>query len=880
VDSRRLVRCAVASILCCAGLWPTATPLADQYPTDPVSEFVDPHPAPGNQFGTHVVALSTGNVVITSPFDDAGSTDAGAVYLFNGSTGALISILRGSTPNDNVGSGGVTALANGNYVVQSPNWSAHAGAVTWGSGVTGVYGTVSVANSLVGTRYYDEVGVVAGKVGVKPLPNGNYVVLSPNWDDGVTSQAGAATWGSGVTGVTGVISAANSLIGSSPNDHIGSDGVTTLSNGNYVVASPQWAGSTGANGAATWGSGTTGVKGAVSAANSLVGWSAGDAVGSGGVTALANGNYVVSSPSWRNGGIASAGAATWGSGTTGVTGVVSAANSLVGSTAGDGIGSGSYYDSGVRALTNGNYVVRSSYWDNGAIVDAGASTWGNGITGVSGVVSAANSLVGSTANDHAGASVTPLTNGNYVVGSNEWDNGAIADAGAATWGSGTTGVSGLISATNSLVGSTAGDGVGPAVALSNGNYAVASWNWDNGGVVDAGAVTWGDGTTGVHGAISAANSLVGSTANQQVGYYSVRALPNGNYVVGSAYRHDGGVVGAVTWCDGATGLAGEVTAANSLVGSTAGDALGYSVTVLSNGNYVVDSPFWDNGGAVDAGAVTWGDGTTGVSGVISTANSLVGTQTYDYVGGWHNVTALPNGNYVAYSSNWRNSGGQGAVTWGNGTTGVKGAVTAANSLVGSNYGDGVGSRGNGNGYGVTTFSNGDYVVSSWWWDNGAGAATWGDGTTGVSGFISTANSLVGATSNADMHMIVADNVNHTFIASFLAEGGGRVLVGSPVKATTTAVDGGVPLAFALDVRPNPASGKGLRVELVLPTGADARLQLLDVSGRRVLEREVGSLGAGRHTVNLAEGRRVVPGIYWLRLVQGANQRTARVAVIE
>ncbi len=35
-------------------------------------EFVDPNPAPGNRFGHTVVPLSTGNVVITSPFDDAG----------------------------------------------------------------------------------------------------------------------------------------------------------------------------------------------------------------------------------------------------------------------------------------------------------------------------------------------------------------------------------------------------------------------------------------------------------------------------------------------------------------------------------------------------------------------------------------------------------------------------------------------------------------------------------------------------------------------------------------------------------------------------------------------------------------------------------------
>jgi hypothetical protein len=90
-----------------------------------------------------------------------------------------------------------------------------------------------------------------------------------------------------------------------------------------------------------------------------------------------------------------------------------------------------------------------------------------------------------------------------------------------------------------------------------------------------------------------------------------------------------------------------------------------------------------------------------------------------------------------------------------------------------------------------------------------------------------------------------------------------------------------PLSFTLEgVRPNPARGNGLTVVFALPTGASARLELLDVSGRRELSREVGSLGAGRHTVNLAEGRKVAPGLYWVRLTQGANRRAARVAVIE
>src|SRR5262249_47903052 len=95
---------------------------------------------------------------------------------------------------------------------------------------------------------------------------------------------------------------------------------------------------------------------------------------------------------------------------------------------------------------------------------------------------------------------------------------------------------------------------------------------------------------------------------------------------------------------------------------------------------------------------------------------------------------------------------------------------------------------------------------------------------------------------------------------------------------TTAVEQS-PIAFALEgVRPNPASGGHLQIGFALPTGTAARLELVDVSGRRLVSREVGSLGAGRHTVSLT--RRVAPGLYWVRLTQGTNQQTTRVAVIE
>ena len=869
MDFGRLIRRAVlAPTLCCAMLWPAGTLRAASF-----AEFVDPHPAPGNGFGQAVVALSTGNVVITSPYDDAGNADAGAVYLFDGLTGTLISTLRGSTGNDHVGIDGVTTLSNGNFVVLSPDWDrgavVDAGAATWGNGTTGVSGVVSVANSLVGTVAGDLTNAF-----VTALSNGNYVVRSPFWNNGAVADAGAATWGSGTIGVSGAVSAANSLIGSRASDLVGTF-VWYLSNGNYVVGSPVWDNGAVANaGAATWGSGTTGVSGVVSSANSLVGSKLNDQVGYR-TRPLSNGNYVVLSPNWDNGAIADAGAVTWGSGTTGVRGAVTSANSLVGSKLSDQVGS-----EDVMGVANGNYVVLSTNWDNGAIADAGAVTWGSGATGVSGVVSAANSLVGSTAYDRVG-NVTVLSNGNYVVLTWNWDDGAIVDVGAATWGSGTTGVSGVVSAANSLVGSTAGDvvSINGVTALTNGNYVVASPGWDDGGIADAGAATWCDGTIGAIGPVSTANSLTGAQAGDVVGGV-VTALSNGNYVVVSPFWSNGPVVdaGAVTWCDGTTGVSGTVSDANSLVGSTAGDVVGIiGATALPNGSYVVSSQYWDNGAIEDAGAVTWGSGTTGVSGVVSAANSLVGSTRGDFFS--PTVTALSNGNYVVASRGWDNGSfvDAGAATWGSGTTGVSGVVSAANSLVGTVPNDEVGE------FGVTALSSGNYVVASRFWDNAAladaGAVTWGSGTTGVTGTVSAANSLVGAAANTNLQPIVEDAVNHTFIAPFLYEDGGRVRVGPPTG--TTAVEGGSQVAFALEgARPNPASGHSLRIAFTLSTGTPAWLQLLDVSGRRVVEREVGSLGAGRHTANLAEGRKVVPGIYWVRLVQGANRRAMRVAVIE
>ncbi len=718
--------------------------------------------------------VGNGNVVVTNPSDDFGGNAAGVAYLFDGSGGALISALFGNYYNDQVGRDGAFPLTNGNFLLRNSGWNNARGAVTWANGSTGVSGIISADNSLVGGNMGDAIG--GG--GLTALSNGSYVVQSFSWNSG----RGAVTWENGTSGVAGLVSAGNSLVGSSPNDDVGNGGVIALSNGNFLVLSSVW---NNARGAVTWGSGTSGVNGQISETNSLVGSNPYDLVGNGRITVLYNGNYVVPSPYWNG----HRGAVTWGSGTAGVHGIISAANSLVGTNAGDNVGNGSYADrQGVKALTDGNYVVVSPDWDGGR----GAVTWGRGTTGVQGLVSADNSLVGSDPNDSVGGlSATDLGNGNYVVSAYLWNE----SRGAVTWVRGGSPFGGTISATNSLVGSDPGDAIGFSLTLlSNGNYVVVSPLWNG----NRGAVTWGNGTTGIIGTISVVNSLIGSNPNDYVGASSLPPSPlvtlsNGNFVVSSLFWS--GYRGAVTLGNGSTGVTGIVSASNSLVGSNPNDLVGSAVRTLSSGNYMVLSSWWDG----KRGAATWESSTIPTVGPVSAENSLVGADPNDQVGA--RFTALNNGNYVIAIPDW--NGGQGAMTWGDGQVGVSGVISAINSLVGfdsnnrvfgivvplrnGNFVVGTELEGEGaltwvNGSaGVTgkvspantlfgmasadvvPLSNGNYVVEDPYWNNQRGAVTWGNGSTGVSGPVSEANSLVGTTpyEQLDVNRIVLlDNGNY------------------------------------------------------------------------------------------------------------------------
>jgi hypothetical protein len=777
------------------------------------AQVVVPGPAGSLRFGTAVAVLPSGDFVVADPqaAGAGGITAAGAVHHFR-PNGALVATLRGTSANDLVGEGGIVVLASGNYLVRSPRWNngavVDAGAVTFVDGDTGLEGVVSPANSLVGSSADD-------RVGFRPpfaLGNGNYLVIAPEWNNGAATDAGAIVFGNGSTGITGAISAANALVGASTSDRIGFSPIVVLNNGNWVARNPDFdAGALVDAGAVTHGSAATGRFGVVSAANSLVGASAGDRVGSAEIGILANGNYVVPVPEWDNGALADAGAVVFGSGSSGVAGLVSTGNALFGSSANDRVG-----NNGITPLPGGGYLVASRNWRNGAAANAGAVTFGNGSTGIIGAVSASNSLVGAQAEDRIGdTQPLVLANGNWVIGSPFWDNGALLNAGAVTFGFGTTGRTGTVATNNSLVGPNTSDRVGEQLVslvgadnASVGRYVVVSPNWRGSAGLSVGAVTMLNGTGGTSGTVLAINSLVGSRSGDFIGSGGVFALPDGRYVVSSPLWDngttidvgavtlrealllddavvstanslvgasagdevgDGGVVplpnsaylvlsprfspgsatqaGAATWVPPVTGLVASVSAANSLVGSSALDSVGsdpLSVTLLTDGDAVLQSPFWNNGAISDAGAVTYIDRNSGRTGAISALNSLVGGTSSDFVG-FNGVIALPGGGYLVRSGDWRNGAalGAGAVTFG-ASTGSSGLVSPANSIVGSTTGDEVGAA-------ITLAPNGNVIVGSRNWDNGAtanaGAFTLALADGSVTGPLTTTHSVLGTVAN-------------------------------------------------------------------------------------------------------------------------------------
>ncbi|MFM7521021.1 MAG: hypothetical protein ACKO9B_11190 [Planctomycetota bacterium] len=808
---------------------PTASPLASLY--------ADPDPQAGSGFGTDVVLLPNGNVVVSAPFQDITGPntvfhdDAGAVYLFDGRTGNVLATLIGTSPGDRVGSGGITLLANGSYVVASPHWDnlngtiEDAGAVTWRPGSvpasqSPVIEKVSTLNSLHGTSHFDLVGISSDYDwarnfssaddespswppvqleftdfdGVTPLPNGDYVVSAPFWDSGRAGDTGAVTWLRGLNGFPSsggsagaAVSVRSSIHGTHESDRVGSGfaevggvrskGITVLEDGaalpasgvrNIVISSPYWSLKLGAvtwvSGATTTTSGSTTSGADVSFANSLTGLGSSDFVGSGGVTALPNGNYVVNSPDW---GIIhwaeERGAVTWVQGYDGMVyrdpepngraslvpdGVgtsVDHLNSLVGSFSGDHVGSG-----GIFLLANGHYVVSSPLWGGSSggsgqteSPNIGAATWGNGGTGtspggvrgfISGDRTSGNSLIGNHTSTHAATYIVPLSNGGYVVGSPSW---SPIDSGGGTL-AGKVGAVTFCDPYGYVMNNGGSRFRGAVITGAGGAAPFKEWNSLVGVTGTGGLPTFPGDSVGSGGVyeirtdheIFYAVSSPWWTFTANPPRFSSSQTPVRNLMAGAVTLVDG--KGFVVASDGSRRPGDTVRVGNSLHGRTALDQVGSGgVTDLGKGRFVVASPSWNAPRGTQVmpavGAATWHHLGSPLAGPVSETNSLVGSTPLDQVGSG-GVVALATGHYAVVSPAWDHNGvvDVGAVTWGSGLTGAVGRVVGGTgrTLHGSTADDRVGSGRSlgdlefrlGRG-GVTPLSDGSYVVASPHWSS-------------------------------------------------------------------------------------------------------------------------------------------------------------------
>ena len=735
----------------------------------PNGQFDLARPSGSMAFGYFVTNFPNGNFLVTDPYRTVnGKTNCGAVYLYHGATLTNICVLTGSQDNDRVGLGGIQMLTNNYFLVYSPNWSSgtatNAGAITWFnstngySGSTGVSNALSSANSLVGSYTNDSIGNFSVNWAYfYALSNGNYVIMSPNWN----VNRGAVTLASSSVGVRGVVGSANSMVGYTANDSYYWS-LRMLRNGNFVISwsyADDYINARTDAGATTWCSASSATVGTIGTGNSLFGVRA--------VWPLANGNYVAYSP-YCSSPYASGGAATWCSGTSASpVGYPTTGNSLYGQA-----NQQACYQ--VTELANGNYVVLS-YKAYGQPDSSGAATWCSGTGATAKYVSTGNSIYGQYANE-GGSLVQPLPNGDYLLVNAGATPQGYDGAGCVTRLPGGSSVSGTMTSYQYLLGKASDHvGNGGVSVMPDGSYVIYSPNFISGNTV--GAVTF------VHRAnslpyanISTGNSMVGSASLDLYNPYSgvVTVLSNGSWVVNM--RSWNNYMGFVLWNPAESSLNGITTTASyinsfCLYGSTAGDNVGLSIRGLPNSSFVVESSPYNN----SYGALTWCSGTSRTVGYPNSGNSLLGRYPSDISS--CSFYQLANGNYVYCNASANN--GYGWVAFGKSNAVMTGyASHSSYTLMGSSTNDHVG--------GIITLPNGDYMAATGDYDNGAnvdaGAIVYCDGLVGKVGVISTNIALIGASAGdrvgSSMNWAQLPGGGGFLVANYYARAGGIANAGS------------------------------------------------------------------------------------------------------
>jgi len=146
--------------------------------------LLNPTPANFDNFG-YAVAVSGNTVVVAAPYDDTGASDAGSVYIFDASTGNLLRTLVNPTPanGDNFG---YSVAVSGNTVVVGA-YRDDTGALNAGSAYVFDASTGTLLSTLA-----NPTPEVDDQFGVSVAVSGSRVVVGANFDDTGATNAGSA----------------------------------------------------------------------------------------------------------------------------------------------------------------------------------------------------------------------------------------------------------------------------------------------------------------------------------------------------------------------------------------------------------------------------------------------------------------------------------------------------------------------------------------------------------------------------------------------------------------------------------------------------------------------------------------------------------------
>jgi hypothetical protein len=408
------------------------------------------------------------------------------------------------------------------------------------------------------------------------------------------------------------------------------------------------------------------------------------------------------------------------------------------------------------------------------------------------------------------------------------------------------------------------------------------------------------------GAKLVGNDVVGPTAYQG---FSVALSADGNTAIvgGRSDNNDAG--GA--WVYARSGGVWSQQGAKLIgIGAIGNAAQGYSVALSADGNTaVVGGPGDSNAGAAwvfTRGGVVWSE----------QGAKLVGTGAVGDAGQGTSVALSADGNTAVVSGSADNSGV--GATWvytrSGGVWSQKGSKLAGTGAIGNAY----------QGYSVALSADGNTVIMGGPDDNrsAGGEDPYANNSIGAAwvfvnsgGVVATLLSLVSADAAADRvtltwsspvaATLLATVERRTNTTGWQTLGAPRVQGAEVLRYEDRTVTPGIGYAYRLayhvdglreyttetwvDVprsavlsldgaRPSPSTG-AMNVLFSLPDGSPAALTVLDLAGRVVMAREVGSLGAGQHLVPLTLGSTIAPGVYWLRLTQASRTLYARTVVV-